>query len=176
MKFTLSWLKEHLDTTASVDEILAYVEAELAACPNHRRIVLTTAGVAPPGCPADTFRAVGERIRALALLHGDGVSLHAIDSGVNYLDTAYPYHGGNSETAIGKALKEWKGGRIIIQTKTPWYNEEPTEYFEKLLYEALEKLGVDCIDYLLTQADLRDGTILLRCGKKKFHRLVATPE
>ena len=35
---------------------------------------------------------------------------------------------------------------------------------------------VPSIDYLLTQADLRDGTILLRCGKKKFHRLIATPE
>jgi tyrosyl-tRNA synthetase len=35
---------------------------------------------------------------------------------------------------------------------------------------------VPSIDYLLTEADLRDGTILLRCGKKKFHRLIATPE
>jgi tyrosyl-tRNA synthetase len=35
---------------------------------------------------------------------------------------------------------------------------------------------IPSIDYLLTEADLRDGTILLRCGKKKFHRLIATPE
>ena len=34
---------------------------------------------------------------------------------------------------------------------------------------------IPSIDYLLTEADLRDGTILLRCGKKKFHRLIATP-
>jgi tyrosyl-tRNA synthetase len=35
---------------------------------------------------------------------------------------------------------------------------------------------IQSIDYLLTETDLRDGTILLRCGKKKFHRLIATPE
>ncbi|MCB2169644.1 MAG: tyrosine--tRNA ligase [Deltaproteobacteria bacterium] len=35
---------------------------------------------------------------------------------------------------------------------------------------------IPSIDYLLTEADLRDGTILLRCGKKKFHRLIATPD
>jgi len=35
---------------------------------------------------------------------------------------------------------------------------------------------IESIAYLLTEADLRDGTILLRCGKKKFHRLIATPD
>ena len=40
-------------------DIQAYIQGELAACPDHRRIVLTTAGVAPPACPAETFRAVG---------------------------------------------------------------------------------------------------------------------
>lgn len=73
----------------------------------------------------------------------------AMEAGVNFFDSHHQYHGGNSEVAIGRALKGWKGQRIYIQTKTPWYNEEPTEYFEKLLYAALEKLGVDCIDYLL---------------------------
>ena len=73
----------------------------------------------------------------------------ALDAGVNFFDSHHGYHGGHSEVAIGKALKGWKGQRIYIQTKTPWYREEPTEFFEKLLYEALEKLGVDSIDYLL---------------------------
>jgi hypothetical protein len=46
-------------------EIERFIEGELDACPNHRRIVLTTAGVAPPACAAETFRAVGEWIRSL---------------------------------------------------------------------------------------------------------------
>jgi len=54
----MTWLK-------GVDQIEQYIAAELDACPDHRRIVLTTAGVAPPACPADTFRAVGEWIRTL---------------------------------------------------------------------------------------------------------------
>jgi len=43
-----------------VERIQSYVLDELEACPDTRRIVLTTAGVAPPGCPAAKFRAVGE--------------------------------------------------------------------------------------------------------------------
>jgi len=73
----------------------------------------------------------------------------AMEAGVSLIDSHHQYHAGNSEIAVGKALKGWKGQRIYIQTKTPWYSEEPREYFEKLLYAALEKLGVDSIDYLL---------------------------
>ena len=54
----MTWLRP-------IDEIKAFIAGELDACPDHRRIVLTTAGVAPPACPAETFRAVGEWIRTL---------------------------------------------------------------------------------------------------------------
>ncbi|MFB3892797.1 MAG: uroporphyrinogen decarboxylase family protein [Phycisphaerae bacterium] len=43
----------------SIDEIKAYIQTELDACPNHRRIILTTAGVAPQFCPAETLREIG---------------------------------------------------------------------------------------------------------------------
>ena len=45
------------------ERIAEYIAEELAACPDHRRIVVTTAGVAPPACTADTFRAVGEWLK-----------------------------------------------------------------------------------------------------------------
>jgi hypothetical protein len=48
-----TWLKP-------VEGIREFILTELAACADHRRIVLTTAGVAPPGCPAETFRRIGE--------------------------------------------------------------------------------------------------------------------
>jgi predicted aldo/keto reductase-like oxidoreductase len=76
----------------------------------------------------------------------------AFEAGVNFVDSHHGYHGGLSEVAVGKALKGWKGRRIYIQTKTPWYREEPEDYFKKLLEQALEKLGVDSIDYLLHHA------------------------
>ncbi len=76
----------------------------------------------------------------------------AMEAGANLFDSHHQYHGGNSEVAIGRALKGWKGQRIYIQTKTPWYVEKPDRYFAKLLEEALEKLGIDCIDYLFHHA------------------------
>lgn len=48
-----------------LEKMKAYIVGELDACPNHRRIVLTTAGVAPPACSAETFRAIGEWIHTL---------------------------------------------------------------------------------------------------------------
>lgn len=47
--------------------IQAYILGELDACPDHRHIVLTTAGVAPPACPAEVFRAVGEWIPSVPI-------------------------------------------------------------------------------------------------------------
>ncbi len=51
---------------APLEGITGYIAGELAACPDRRRIVLTTAGVAPPACRAETFRAVGEWMKAHA--------------------------------------------------------------------------------------------------------------
>jgi hypothetical protein len=73
----------------------------------------------------------------------------ALGAGVNFLDSHHQYHGGLSEVAIGKALRGWTGRPVILQTKTPVYRPEPLKWFKGLLEEALEKMGVDCIDYLL---------------------------
>jgi len=51
----------------TAEEIAGYVQGELDACPDHRGIVLTTAGVAPPACPVETFRAVGEWIATVPI-------------------------------------------------------------------------------------------------------------
>jgi len=47
------------------DKICAYIQQELDASPDNRRTILTTAGVAPPACSAETFRAVGEWLRTV---------------------------------------------------------------------------------------------------------------
>ena len=77
------------------------------------------------------------------------VMRRAMELGVNFFDSHHNYHGGLSEEAIGRALKGWKGQRIYIQTKTPFYRREPQKFFKRLIEEALEKTGVNCIDYLL---------------------------
>lgn len=71
----------------------------------------------------------------------------ALHGGVNFFDSHAGYHGGNSELALGRALRGWKSP-VVIQTKQPWYNDQPIAWFEKLLAQSLEKLGVGCIDFL----------------------------
>lgn len=77
---------------------------------------------------------------------------YCIDRGVNYLDTAWPYHNGESELILGKALKDGYREKVKIADKLPQWLVESREDMDKYLDEQLEKLGVDCIDYYLVHA------------------------
>jgi len=77
------------------------------------------------------------------------VMWRAFELGVNFFDTHYGYHGGNSEVALGRALSKVRD-KIFIQTKNPFYRPEgPSDTYRSRLETQLERLQTDYIDFYL---------------------------
>lgn len=106
---------------------------------------------------------------------------YAMDHGVNYFDTAYPYHGGMSERVIGRVLKDFDRQSFYLATKYPGHqisdSYDPAAIFE----EQLQKCGVEYFDFYLlhnvyeksieTYTDPRWGIIDYFLEQKKNGRI-----
>lgn len=86
---------------------------------------------------------------------------YAIDNGLNFIDTAFPYHGGSSESFLGEILTDEYRKKVKLCTKMPSWSVKKYEDMEKYLQIQLEKLQTDCIDYYLIHS----------LGKGSFEKL-----
>ena len=74
---------------------------------------------------------------------------YAMANGINYYDTAWGYHGGNSETVLGKALAKYDHKDYYIASKFPGYDLSNFDRIEEIFEAQLEKCGVDYFDFYL---------------------------
>lgn len=75
------------------------------------------------------------------------VLCYGFEQGINYVDTAYGYCAGESEIAVGKALKNGWRDKVYLSTKLPLWNVNEQADFRRLLEEQLGKLQTDHIDF-----------------------------
>ncbi len=107
----------------------------------------------------DTLSALGFGCMRLPMLDGKVDEARAIaqirsaiDGGVNYVDTAWPYHHGESEIVLGKALRDGYREKVKVATKLPSWLVQDRADMDRYLNAQLERLGVTCIDYYLVHA------------------------
>lgn len=87
-----------------------------------------------------------DEARAIAQIRG------AIDNGVNYVDTAWPYVGGDSEPLLGKALGNGYRDKVKLATKLPTWLIHDRADMDHYLSAQLQRLGTDHIDYYLVHS------------------------
>ena len=115
-----------------------------------------------PKIPGLPISILGFGCMRLPVLDGDAARideeaatklLHAaIEEGVNYVDTAYPYHGGESEPFLGRALRGGYRGRVQLATKCPTWMVAGEGDWERFLDEQLRRLETDRVDFYLLHA------------------------
>lgn len=98
---------------------------------------------------------------------------YAIVEGVNYVDTAWPYHDGASEKLVGKTLQDGYREKVKLATKFswPWMEDElgmemeTEEDYDAYLNKQLERLGTDHIDFYLLHGINKDRWKFYREGE-----------
>lgn len=114
------------------------------------------------GKTGETVSALGFGCMRLPVIDGDSSKIDyeqavpmvrdAIDGGLSYIDTAWPYHGQMSEPFVAEVLKDGYREKVKLATKLPSWMIKETEDFDKYLDEQLEKLQVEQIDFYLIHA------------------------
>jgi predicted aldo/keto reductase-like oxidoreductase len=101
--------------------------------------------------------------------HSSAMTKRAVEAGVNYFDTAFPYHGGESEVFLGKELTPAIREKVLVATKMPtWLVKTPAD-MDNFLNVQLKKLKTDCIDiYLLHALNLKRWELMQKLNVQEF--------
>ena len=102
---------------------------------------------------------------------------YAISKGVNYIDTAYPYHNGESEPFVGKVLKKYPRDSFYLATKLPVWAVNTLEDVDRIFEEQLQRLQTDHVDFYLMHAmnkERWDKMLAMGCVKR-LEELQAEP-
>lgn len=118
---------------------------------------------------------VGKDTKNIDVEKAEAMLDYALKKGVNYIDTAYPYHGGESEKFVGNYLKKRRNRKdIFLATKLPPWQVKEEADFDRLFEEQLKKLQTDYIDFYLLHAlgdkswkKIKKLKVLDWCEKKK---------
>lgn len=107
----------------------------------------------------DTLSALGMGAMRLPVLNGEDSRIdeaaveqmvdYAMEHGINYYDTAWGYHGGQSELVMGRVLRRYPRDRYRLATKFPGYDLANMDRVETIFDKQLEKCGVDFFDFYL---------------------------
>ena len=76
----------------------------------------------------------------------------AYQAGVNYFDTAYPYHGGASEPVVGRALARYPRESFYLATKLPIWEVKTIDDVKTIFSKQLERLNMEYVDFYLMHA------------------------
>jgi len=79
----------------------------------------------------------------------DEMFAYALRNGINYIDTAYPYHGGTSEGLVGNILSKYPRDSFYLATKFPGFKPEMMQRAAEIFQEQLERCKVDYFDFYL---------------------------
>ncbi len=106
-----------------------------------------------------TLSALGMGTMRLPVFDGDDSKIdeektsemvaYAIGHGINYFDTAWSYHSGNSEIVMGKVLKSYPRDSFYLASKFPGYDLSNMDKVEEIFEKQLKKCGVDYFDFYL---------------------------
>ncbi len=86
----------------------------------------------------------------------------AYAAGVNYFDTAYPYHNGQSEPFVGRVMSKYPRDSFFFATKLPLWSVNSLDDAKRLFKEQLEHLRSEYVDFYLLHA----------CNRERFDKMV----